>query len=264
MGSGAKLLAIDDESEFMSNLQTVMKRKGYRVLTALNKIRAQEVVRHEKPDLVILGTITPRGDAFLLHQWLKRSPRFKDLPLIVIDAPPEMQLIKGWNKDEGLRLEAEDYFRKPVEPAALIPFIEKLLDRETKKIRVLVVDDHTVVREGIRILLNLQKDIEVVGEAIDGRDAIDKTLKLLPDVVLMDIVMPGMNGLEATKVIHREHEDTEVLILTQYDDPENILASRKAGALDVIPKRNAGSQLLSSIRFASRRDNHSYKKDKDM
>ena len=157
-----KILVIDDELEFSADLQTALEAKDYRVVTANNSGQAQEMVRHEKPELIILGTIVPRGDAFRLHQWLKQSPNFGDLPLIVIDAPVEKQLIRGWRREEGLQLEAEGLFRKPIEPVALFPRIEKLLDRVTRRIKVLVADDHAVVREGIRVLLSLQKDMQVI------------------------------------------------------------------------------------------------------
>lgn len=254
----AKVLVVDDEYDFSATLQKVIELKNLKVLIASNKIQAQKTIRREKPDLVILGTIAPRGDAFLLHQWLKRNKNFNGLPLIIIDAPPEKQLTMGWSKDEGLRLEAEEYFRKPIEPAALMPHIEKLLNRTSKRIKVLIADDHAVVREGIRLLLSLQKDIEVVGEAIDGKDAINKTLKFLPDVVLMDIVMPGMNGLEATKEICRASKEARVLMLTQYDDKENALACHQAGAFGLIPKRSASSHLLAGIRNVSRGENVKY------
>jgi DNA-binding NarL/FixJ family response regulator len=251
MEKRAKILVVDDEPEFTAELQAVLEAKDYQVFTTGNKAQAQEMARYEKPDLVVLGTIVPRGDAFLLHQWLRQSPQFSDLPLILVDAAPEKQLLKGWMMDEGLRLEAEDYFCKPVAPAALVPRIEKLLDRATRRIKVLVADDHAVVREGIRALLSLQRDMQVVGEAIDGRDAVEKTFQLLPDVVLMDIVMPGMNGLEATKQICKGCEQVRVLMLTQYDDEENVLASDQAGAFGFIPKRSASSELLAAIRSAN-------------
>ncbi|GAI51169.1 unnamed protein product, partial [marine sediment metagenome] len=124
--------------------------------------------------------------------------------------------------DEGLRLEAEDYYHKPIKPAVLILQIEKLLDKVTQKIRVLVADDHTVMREGIHALLSLQRDMQVVGEAVDGREAVEKAHRLLPDVVIMDIVMSGMNGLEATRQICEGSKQIKVLMLTQYDNEENI------------------------------------------
>ena len=252
MENKGRILVVDDEPEFRADLQVALEARSYQVVSAGNKAQAQDKAQFEKPELVILGTMAPRGDAFMLHQWLKRSPKFSDLPIIVVDASPEKQLIKGWRRDEGLRLESEDYFCKPVEPASLVLQIEKLLDRVTRRIKVLVADDHAVVREGIRALLSLQKDMQVVGEAIDGREAVEKTFQLLPDVVLMDIVMPSMNGLEATKQICKGSEQVRVLMLTQYDDEENILASDQAGAIGFIPKKSASSQLLAGIRCASR------------
>ena len=258
MGSKGKILVVDDEFEFRSDLQKALETRDYEVVIASDKEQAKERTQFEPFQVVVLGTIAPRGEAFVLHQWMKQSPKFRDLPVIVVDASPEKQLIKGWRRDEGLRLEADDYFCKPVQAASIVLQIEKLLDRVTRKIKVLVADDHAVVREGIRTLVSLQKDMHVVGEAMDGRDAIDKTFQLLPDVVLMDIVMPGMNGLEATKQICKGCENVRVLMLTQYDDEENVLASDQAGAFGFIPKKSASSQLLAGIRSASRgeRFNH--------
>ena len=258
MEKRAKILLIDDEFEFVADLQALLEAEDYRVVTASHKRQAQEMVRSERPDLIILGPIVPRGDAFLLQQWLKQTPTFCDLPIIVIDAPPEKQLIKGWMRDEGIQLEAEYYLRKPIAQAVLPPQIEKLLDKATRKIKVLVADDHSVVREGIHALLSVQRDMQVVGEAMNGRDAVDKTLQLSPDVVLMDIVMPGMNGLEATKQIHKDCEQVRVLMLTQYDDEENVLASDRAGAFGFVPKRSASSQLLAAIRSADRGERPKY------
>jgi len=252
MEKRGRILIVDDEPEFTASLQAIFEAKSYQVVIVSNRPQAEEAVRSEKPELVILGTMMPRGDAFLLHQWLKQSPSCSALPIIVLDAPVEKQLVKGWTRHEGLRLEAEDYFCKPIDPAALVPLIVKLLDKVTRRIKVLVADDHAVVREGIRALLSLQKDIQVVGEAVDGKEAAEKTRQLLPDVVLMDIVMPVMNGLEATKAISKECEQVRVLMLSQYDDEENVLASEQAGAFGFIPKKSASSQLLAAIRSADR------------
>jgi DNA-binding NarL/FixJ family response regulator len=218
------------------------------VVTASNSQQAREILRREKLDLIVLGTIMPRGDAFVLHQWLKQNPSSSDLPLIVIDAPPEKRLIKGWLMDEGLQLVAEDYVSKPIKSASMMPRIKKLLDRTIKRIKVLVVDDHAVVREGVRALLSLQGDMQVVGEAVDGRDAVDKTPHLLPDVVLMDIVMPVMSGLEATKRISKECPQAKVLILTQFDEEENMFVARQVGAWGFIAKSAVSSDLLTGIR----------------
>lgn len=126
------------------------------------------------------------------------------------------------------------------------------------KIRVLIVDDHAILRDGIRALLSVHKDIEVVGEAADGREAIEKVQHLSPDVVLMDIAMPLMDGLEATRRIHKESPQTKVLILTQHDNREYILSSIKAGAAGCIPKRAVASELVSAIRVVHQGDSFLY------
>ena len=243
-----KILIVDDEPDFRSVLQKAFEAKLYQVTTANNKTEAEERIRMMNPDVIILGTMSPRGEAFSLHQWLRHNPRTKDLPIIVIDAAAEKQAIKGWRRDEAMLMEAEDYLAKPVEPDSLARRTEAILERVSKRIRVLIVDDHSVVRDGIRALLMLQKDIEVVGEAVDGKEAVEKTGQLLPDVVVMDIVMPVMDGLKATKQIYKEYPQVKVLMLSQYDDEENILASERLGAYGFIPKRAASSQLINGIR----------------
>ena len=116
------------------------------------------------------------------------------------------------------------------------------------KIRVLVVDDHAIVRDGICALLALAGDIKVVGEAADGSEALKMVKEVVPDIVLMDIAMPIMGGLEATRRICRRFSKTKVLILTQYDDKEYILPVIEAGASGFISKTAASSELTLGIR----------------
>jgi two-component system response regulator NreC len=116
-----------------------------------------------------------------------------------------------------------------------------------KKISVLIVDDHTLVRDGIRSLLELVPDIEVVGEASNGKEALDEVKELMPDVVLMDLAMPIMNGLEATRRIRREFPDIRVLALTQYDDSEYVIPVIEAGASGFVTKMAAFSELATAI-----------------
>ena len=116
------------------------------------------------------------------------------------------------------------------------------------KIKVLLADDHIVVREGTRELIQHEKDMEVVGEAVNGREAIEKSVRLLPDVALMDIVMPVLSGLEATKEIREQCPQTRVLMLTQYDEQENMLVAGQVGAYGFIPKKAASGQLITGIR----------------
>lgn len=116
------------------------------------------------------------------------------------------------------------------------------------KIRVLICDDHTILREGIALLLNSQTDIEVVAEAVDGREAVDKAREHKPDVILMDIAMPLLNGLEATKQIRRDHPGARVLVLTMYESDEYVAQMLEAGAAGYVLKKVAGSELVYAIR----------------
>jgi DNA-binding NarL/FixJ family response regulator len=125
-----------------------------------------------------------------------------------------------------------------------------------QKIKVLVVDDHTIVRDGICALLALAGDIEVVGEATNGNEAINKVRELNPDVVLMDIAMPIMGGLEATRRINKEFPKTKVLVLTQYDDKEYFFPVIESGALGFISKAAASSELTAGIRSVYRGDSY--------
>ena len=126
------------------------------------------------------------------------------------------------------------------------------------KIKILIVDDHTVLRDGIRALLSLHDDIEIVGEAAEGKEAIEKVRELSPDVVIMDIAMPGMDGLEATRRIRKKNRDVKVLILSQYDNREYILSCIKAGTSGYLPKRALGSELVSAIRSVYKGDSFLY------
>jgi two-component system response regulator NreC len=116
-----------------------------------------------------------------------------------------------------------------------------------QKIKVLIVDDHTLVRDGIRALLALVADIQVVGEAANGKEALEKVKRLAPDVVLMDLSMPIMSGLEATRRIRRRFPGTKVLALTQYEDREYIVPTIEAGARGFVSKTAAFSELASAI-----------------
>ena len=125
-----------------------------------------------------------------------------------------------------------------------------------QRIRVLVVDDHTIVRDGICALLALAGDIEVVGEAANGSEALKMVKELGPDVVLMDIAMPIMDGLEATRRICREFPRIRVLVLTQYDDREFVFPVIEAGAIGFISKVAASPELASGIRSVFRGDSY--------
>jgi two-component system response regulator NreC len=120
------------------------------------------------------------------------------------------------------------------------------------KIRVLLVEDHTIVRKGLRSLLDGEAGIEVIGEAEDGREAVEKVGQLLPDVVLMDITMPSLNGLEATRQIKKRFPEVKVVILTVHANEEYIFQILRAGASGYLVKQAAPTELLSAIQAAYR------------
>ena len=119
---------------------------------------------------------------------------------------------------------------------------------ESKKIRVLIVDDHGTMREGLRMLVNSQADMEVTGEAADGREAIWLAQKLSPDVVVMDISMPGLNGLEATKKLTESLPDVRVLALTRHTDDGFVRQLLAAGAAGYALKSRSADELMRAIR----------------
>jgi len=126
------------------------------------------------------------------------------------------------------------------------------------QIRLLLADDHAVVRSGLRMLLQAQPDMIIVGEAETGQEAIRRVAELSPDVVLMDIEMPGMNGIEATRRIKTDAPTAAVLALTMYEDDQYFFEMLRAGASGYVPKRAAPDELVSAIRAVSRGEVYLY------
>jgi two-component system response regulator NreC len=118
----------------------------------------------------------------------------------------------------------------------------------TSTIRILLADDHTLMRSGIKALLEDEPDIAIVGEAEDGREAVKLAHMLRPNLVLMDIAMPLLNGLEATRQIKREHPEIKILVLTMYEHEEYFRQVLEAGASGYIIKRAAANELVAAIR----------------
>lgn len=121
-----------------------------------------------------------------------------------------------------------------------------------KTIRVMLVDDHEMVRLGLKSYLNLQADVEVVAEASDGEEGLAKALDLRPDVVVMDLVMPKMTGVEATLALLKEWPDVKIVILTSYLDNEKIYPVLEAGAKGYMLKTSSADEILSAIRKVAR------------
>lgn len=116
-------------------------------------------------------------------------------------------------------------------------------------IQVLLADDHAVVRDGLRFLLEVQGDISVVGNAANGREAVRKVKELKPDVVIMDIAMPELNGIEATHQIHETCPATRVLILSMYATTEHVRQALRAGAQGYLLKKSAGAEVADAVRL---------------
>jgi len=124
----------------------------------------------------------------------------------------------------------------------------------TQPIRILLVDDQRLMRDGLRTLLELEDDIEVVGEAQNGQEALAAFAELAPDIVLMDVNMPGMDGVEATRQLNSLHRDPKVIILTTFDNDEYVFEGLRAGALGYLLKAASGEELANAIRTVMQGD----------
>lgn len=122
--------------------------------------------------------------------------------------------------------------------------------------KVVLADDHAILRDGLRMVLDAQPGITVVGEAEDGRQALDLVEELHPDVVVMDIAMPNLNGAEATRQIKRRFPDVKVLILTMHENPQYLTQIVEAGAIGCVLKRSAGTELVTAVKAAARGESY--------
>lgn len=120
------------------------------------------------------------------------------------------------------------------------------------KTRIVIADDHAIVRDGVRALLTAAGDLEVVGEASSGQEAIELAESLEPDLVLMDIAMPGLGGLEATLEIRKRLPRVKIIVLSQYGEPEYVRRFLKAGVSGYVLKRAAGAELVAAVRAVQR------------
>ena len=125
--------------------------------------------------------------------------------------------------------------------------LEMMRGGRSGRIRVLLADDHQLLRQAMRVMLEMSEQLEVVAEASDGREAVEMTDRLKPDIVLMDLAMPGLNGVEATSQIVRQNPRTKVLIVTGYVDDQRVLAALRAGSHGYVVKRSDVNELLLAI-----------------
>ena len=124
----------------------------------------------------------------------------------------------------------------------------------TDRLQILLADDHAILRESLRTYLDLQPDMQVVGEAADGRDAIHEALRLQPDLILLDMAMPELSGLEVTRRLKQDLPQCKILILSQYDDADTVLPILQAGAAGYVVKKAGGSEVLRAIRAVANDD----------
>lgn len=127
-----------------------------------------------------------------------------------------------------------------------------MTDDATPTIRILIADDHTLVRSGLKLILAGQADFELVGEAATGDEAIARTKELIPDILLLDIGMPGLNGLDAARVIRRDFPGVRIVVLTMYDDEAYLQQFLQIGAAGYVLKQAADAELVSAIRAVQR------------
>ena len=118
-------------------------------------------------------------------------------------------------------------------------------------IKILIVDDHSVVRQGLRMFLNLEPEFEIIGEAIDGADALQKVAALSPNVVLMDLLMPVMGGVQAIEIIKRDYPEIEVIALTSVLDDQTVVNAIRAGAIGYLLKDTEADELIRAIKAAA-------------
>jgi DNA-binding NarL/FixJ family response regulator len=131
------------------------------------------------------------------------------------------------------------------------PMFPRSRYRRDMTTRILLVDDHPIVRQGLKTILEGHIDWEIVGEASDGVEAVEKAVRLNPDVMVLDVTMPTMNGLEACRVLRRELPELEILFVTQHDSPQMMREALEAGARGYVVKSNAARDLLEAVEAVS-------------
>ena len=127
--------------------------------------------------------------------------------------------------------------------------VQATITTQQKKIRILVADDHTALRRSLSQLLKQEPDIEIIGEAVDGQSAVELACKLIPDVILMDVIMPKLNGIDATRTIHQTLPGIRIIGLSMSEESERAQAMRDAGAAEYFAKSAPATNLLSAIRL---------------
>lgn len=133
MDKAPKILVVDNEPDFVKLARSALEASSYQVIVASDRKSGLEKTGREAPNLVIVGALEPRGDAFGLHKELRESPKTSAIPMLVVDVQPEAHSRKGWRRDEGMQMDAEDYVSRPIEPAELVKSVERILERAARR-----------------------------------------------------------------------------------------------------------------------------------
>jgi len=128
-----KILVVDNEPDFVEQARSALEASSYQAIFASDRKSGLEKARREAPALVIVGALEPRGDAFELHRELRDSPGTQGIPMLVVDVRREEHSRKGWRRDEGMQMDAEDYVSRPIEPAELVKLVERILERAARR-----------------------------------------------------------------------------------------------------------------------------------
>lgn len=257
--TGAVVYVVDDDAWTREGVADLIRSAGLRAETFVSGEEFLSVVRPRHPSCLVLDVNLPGFSGFDVQQQLARSD--VQIPIIFLTAYADVPMTV-----RALKAGAVTVLTKPSDDEELLNAIRRCLtsgDHERSSvdssetptlsgtgspIRVLAVDDHPVVREGIAALVGVQKDMTLVAQAADGRDAIQQFRTHRPDVTLMDIQMPEMNGLDALIAIRTEFPDARVIVLTTYEGDVLILRALRCGAQGYLLKDTLHSELLNTIR----------------
>lgn len=250
----ARILIVDDEYHILFSLKAILEREGYEVRTCVYAREALQAVGDEQGnfDVVVLDYMLPdlRGDAVAMA--LKHL--YPTLPII---------FITGFViPDEAAPLAAA-ILTKPEAPKRLLEVVRSLIpndstpnvrEQEWKMVRILVADDHDVVRKGVRALLHGRNNFIICGEAVNGRDAIEKARVLNPDLILLDITMPEVDGLDAARAIKSATPGIPILILTMHNTKEMIGEVKRIGLQGYVTKSEIAERLVRAIEAVTHND----------
>lgn len=235
-----RILLVEDHGVSARLITQLLKAEGNRVEVAGAVADALEAADRQPFDLLLCDLGLPDGTGYELMEQLRlRGYHFPGIALSGYGQ--EMDIQQSYKSGFAAHL------TKPASRERLLAAIESVTS--PKRIRILLVDDHEIYRRGLARMLKAEPDVEVIGEAADGESAVNLARDIRPDVVLMDVCMPGMDGVEATRIIHHELPETRVIALSMREEAEDADAMREAGAISYLTKSEQSPHtMLSAIR----------------